>query len=516
MVNSSSKLNSTLVILDYGSQYTQLIAKRIRSSGVHSVILPCNARKEAIFSYSPGGIILSGGPSSIYRKNSPKLNESLLTYNAPVLGICYGMQLLIKFEGGGVSEATRREYGRTKITIKKKSQLFKKIKKNLDVWMSHGDYVDSLPKGYKVVASSDHAIAAVENNEKNWYGLQFHPEVIHTELGSEIIDNFLFGICGFKANWTMPSFIDKAVTEIREKVGNKKVVLGLSGGVDSTTLAVLLNKAIGDKLTCVFINNGLLREGEAKKVKETFKSHYDIKLRYVNAEKIFLEALKDIEDPEKKRQIIGKLFLEVFSRSLKGFDFLAQGTLYPDVIESISSKGPSDTIKTHHNLVRGVLELKEKGKVIEPFEELFKDEVRLIAKEMRLPKEMINRQPFPGPGLAIRIIGKVDKKRLGILRQADKIILEEIKINKLYDKMWQSFAVLLPVRSVGVMGDKRTYGYTIVLRAVTSTDGMTADFAYLPQKVLTSISNRVIGEVKEVTRMVLDITSKPPGTIEWE
>ena len=506
----------TLIILDYGSQYSQLIAKRIRSSNVHSVILPYDAKKETILKYSPGGIILSGGPSSTYHKTAPKLNEWILNCGVPILGVCYGMQLLVNFEGGEISEATHREYGRTKITVKKKNLLFKKIKKKINVWMSHGDHVNHLPEGYKVVAVSERAIAAVENEKKNRYGLQFHPEVAHTDFGDKIIDNFLFRICGFKADWTMPSFIDKVIAEIKKKVGSKKVVLGLSGGVDSTTLAVLLHQSIGDQLTCVFINNGLLREGEAQKVKKTFQSHYNIKLKYVNAESKFLTALKGVSDPEKKRQIIGKLFLDEFFLSIKGFDFLAQGTLYPDVIESTSSKGPSDTIKTHHNRVSGILELKKKKKVIEPFEELFKDEVRLIAKEMGMPQEMIHRQPFPGPGLSIRILGEVTKKRLTILRQADKIILEEIKKNKLYRKMWQSFAVLLPVRSVGVMGDKRTYGYTIVVRAVTSVDGMTADFAHLPEKLLTSISNRVIGEVKEVTRVALDITSKPPATIEWE
>ena len=510
---------STVVILDYGSQYTQLIARRIREGRVHSVILPGSVREEALLAQRPGGIILSGGPASVYDKKAPKINRAILRAEVPVLGICYGMQLLTKLEGGDISPAFRREYGHTQITLSKRSVLFKKVKKKLNVWMSHGDHLNHLPKGYEAVALSDNAVAAIENKQKRWYGLQFHPEVVHTQFGEKIIDNFLFSVCGLDPSWTMPSFIDRAVGEIREKVGNKKVVLGLSGGVDSTTLAALLHRALGKKLTCVFVNNGLLREGEVQKVKQTFTKHLytkGINLKVVNAEQKFLKALSRITDPEQKRKVIGRLFLEVFFAAVKGFDFLAQGTLYPDVIESVSSQGPSDTIKTHHNRVPGIVQLIKQGRIIEPFKDLFKDEVRQIAGEMGLPPEMIHRQPFPGPGLAIRILGEVTKKRLTILRQADAIVLEEIKRAGLYARLWQSFAVLLPVRSVGVMGDKRTYGHTVVLRTVTSTDGMTADFAYLPQKVLTAISNRIIGEAKEVTRVALDITSKPPSTIEWE
>lgn len=510
------KNDSNLVILDYGSQYTQLIAKRIRNSRVHSVILPYDATEDVILRHQPGGLILSGGPASVYDKKAPKMNKAIFNIKVPVLGICYGMQLIAKSEGGKISESFRREYGHTNIKIVKSNVLFKKIRKNLNVWMSHGDHINTMPEGYESLALSENALAAMVNKQKQWYGLQFHPEVIHTEFGENIIDNFIFRICRLSPSWTMPSFIETSIKDVRNRVGNKKVVLGLSGGVDSTTLAVLLNKAIGRNLTCVFINNGLLREGEAESVKETFAKHYNIKFKYVKSENKFLLALKGIEDPEKKRQVIGKLFLEVFFDAVKQFDFLAQGTLYPDVIESVSSKGPSDTIKTHHNRVSQVLKLIKQNKVIEPFEGLFKDEVRLIAKELALPDEIVHRHPFPGPGLAIRILGEVTKKRLKLLRQADKIIMDEIKKTNQYKLLWQSFAVLLPVRSVGVVGDKRTYGHTIVIRAVTSVDGMTADFFYLPRSLLVSISNRIVGEVREVTRVVLDTTSKPPSTIEWE
>jgi GMP synthase (glutamine-hydrolysing) len=511
-------VKQSIVILDFGSQYTQLIARRIRALNVFSIILPHDTTAVEILTHNPCGIILSGGPSSVNDRGAPVLSKGVLDIDVPVLGVCYGMQLITKYEKGQIKPSKHREYGHTKITISKtaKSKLFVKIKQSPVVWMSHGDYLTKVPKGYTVVAKSANAVAAFESKQKNRYGVQFHPEVVHTEKGTEILSNFLFKICGAEQNWTMPSFIKETIKDVREKVGKGKVVLGLSGGVDSSVLAVLLAKALGKQLICVFINNGVLREGEAEKVQRLFRKRYSINLKYVDASSRFLKELKGITSPEEKRKIIGRVFIEVFNKAVKGFDFLAQGTLYPDVIESVSTKGPSDTIKTHHNRVNEVLEMKRKGMVIEPFEELFKDEVRELGKALKVSDEIVYRHPFPGPGLAIRILGDVDKEKLRILRACDAIVVEEIKAAGLYRKLWQAFAVLLPVKSVGVMGDQRTYGYTIAVRAVESVDAMTADFAYLPKELMTSISSKIIGRVKEVNRVVLDISSKPPSTIEWE
>ena len=507
----------TIVILDFGSQYTQLIARRIRAHRVHSVILPCSTAISKIKNYRPAGIILSGGPSSVYEKSAPSLRPKILDIDLPLLGICYGMQTLVQHRGGKVMPARRQEYGQTSIRIRKKSPLFKSIRsKHLAVWMSHGDRIEILPRGWEVIAESESAMAAIADTKKRHYGLQFHPEVVHSEGGDKILKNFLFEICRAHARWTMPSFIDATVTSLRRHIADKKVVLGLSGGVDSSTLAILLHRALGDKLTCVFVDNGLIRRGEADDMKTFLIERYGINVRFVRAGQTFLSALRDVVDPEKKRTIIGKIFVDVFFKAIADFDFLAQGTLYPDVIESISTQGPSDVIKTHHNRVAPVLKLIRDGRVIEPFRELFKDEVRSVAKELGLPDAIIHRHPFPGPGLAVRILGEVTPRRLNVLRQADWIVEEEIRQSGLYKKLWQGFPVLIPVRSVGVMGDKRAYGHTVALRIVTSQDGMTADFAYLPKDLLTRISNRITGEVKAISRVVLDITSKPPATIEWE
>lgn len=505
-----------VVILDYGSQYTQLIARRIRSLNVFSLILPFNTPLTAIKAYHPGAVILSGGPSSVYDKEAPDLDPEILNLDVPLLGICYGMQIMTKTLGGKIIESKEREYGRTDVSLIKKSPLFAGIEKDFVVWMSHGDKIDSIPEGFEIVLKSKNAIGAFENREQRRYGVQFHPEVVHSENGTAILKNFLFNISGLEKNWSMPDFIEHSVAAIRKRVGDKKVVLGLSGGVDSSVLAILLHKALGEQLTCVFVNNGVLRKDEAEKVVQTFEGKFGLNLKYVDASERFLVKLAGIKDPEKKRHIIGKEFVDVFFDSVPEFDYLAQGTLYPDVIESVSTKGPSDKIKTHHNRVDTILELQKEGRILEPFEELFKDEVRLIGEELRLPDAIIHRHPFPGPGLAIRILGEVTLKRLEVLRQADAIFLELIKEEGYYEQLWQAFAVLLPVRSVGVMGDKRTYGYTIAIRAVTSVDGMTADFADFPHEFFSRVSHRIIGEVKAVNRVVYDISSKPPGTIEWE
>ncbi len=513
-----------ILILDFGSQYTQLIARRVREAKVYCEIHPYNRGSDFIASFNPKGIILSGGPSSVYGKGAPSISRSIFDSGVPLLGICYGMQLTAKLLGGRVERSKKREYGPAAINVDTTSALFKGIpvkkarKNNLNVWMSHGDRVEEVPRGFKVTAESDNTkIVAMEDPRQRIYGVQFHPEVAHTAEGARILKNFVFRVAGCAPSWTMKSFIETAVRDIRDKAGDAKVVCGISGGVDSAVAALLVHKAIGDNLTCIFVDNGVLRKNEAEKVESTLKKSFKMNIRRVNASARFLKLLRGVEDPEKKRKRIGGEFVRVFeeeARKIKGVKFLAQGTLYPDVIESVSFKGPSAMIKSHHN-VGGLLK-NMRLKLIEPLRELFKDEVRALGRELGMPEEIIERQPFPGPGLAIRIIGEVTGKRCDILREADSIVLEEIKKAGLYRKMWQSFAVLLPVKSVGVMGDERTYENVIALRAVESVDGMTANWVKLPFDVLERISTRIINEVRGVNRVVYDISSKPPSTIEWE
>jgi len=507
-----------VLVLDFGSQYTQLIARRIRENKVYSEIFPFNVSIQKIEEFKPKGIVLSGGPSSVYDKEAPMPDVRIFDLGIPILGICYGMQLMAYCLGGRVSRAKRREFGKAILRISKHIKLFKGISNEIVVWMSHGDRIERMPPNFKKVAFTENSpIAVMANIKKDFYALQFHPEVVHTQMGKKIIRNFLFEVCGCKPSWTMKSFIEESTNEIRDIVGNKKVVCGISGGVDSTVTAVLVNKAIGKQLTCIFVDNGVLRAGEAKKVEETLKRHFHMNIVCVDASDRFLRKLKGVTDPEKKRKIIGNEFIRVFeeeARKIKGVEFLAQGTLYTDVIESVSFKGPSAKIKSHHN-VGGLLK-RMRLKLIEPLRELFKDEVRILGKKLDLPEEIINRHPFPGPGLAIRIIGEVTKQRCEILRKADMIVLEEIKKAGFYNKLWQAFAVLLPVKSVGVMGDERTYENVVAIRAVNSVDGMTADWSRLPYELLGIISNRIINEVRGVNRVVYDISSKPPSTIEWE
>ncbi len=507
-----------ILVLDFGSQYTQLIARRVRESRVYSEIYPFNASYTKIEKFSPKGIILSGGPASIYDKRSPKPDKRILSMGIPILGICYGMQFFAHTFGGRVARAKDREYGKADLHVDDARDLFKHIPRKSIVWMSHGDKIKILPSGFKILAHTETApIAAMASRERKYYALQFHPEVVHTEKGLKILQNFLYTICGCRPTWKMSSFIDWSVDAIRKETAGRKVICALSGGVDSSVVALLLHKAIGDKLTCIFVDNGLLRKGEAEQVVDTFRCHFHMKLQHINASQEFLKRLKGVTDPEAKRKIIGNTFIDVFekvSSRIKGVEFLAQGTLYPDVIESVSFKGPSATIKSHHNV--GGLPDVMKLKLIEPLRELFKDEVRLLGKALDLPDEICGRHPFPGPGLAVRCIGELTKKRLAILREADAIVLEEIKKARLYRKIWQAFAVLLPVKSVGVMGDERTYENVAAVRAVHSLDGMTADWVKIPSSVLGRISNRIINEIKGINRVVYDISSKPPSTIEWE
>jgi len=524
-------MNEQIVILDFGSQYTQVIARRVRECHVYSTIVRFNTPATEIAAMKPGGIILSGGPSSVYAPDAPLPDKTIFQLGVPVLGICFGVQLFAQFLGGRVEQGQKREYGKGALTVKDSScALFDKLPKSLQVWNSHGDKLTKIPDGFKPVAVTENSeYAAIENREKKFFGLQFHPEVVHTPRGKEIISNFVHGVCGCGKNWTMRHYADQAVAEIRAQVGTEQVILGLSGGVDSSVAAALLHKAIGDQLTCIFVNNGLLRAREAEVVQEVFGKHFKLKLQYENATKLFLTRLKGATDPERKRKIIGKTFIEVFEQAVAQasglsaktqagsprYKFLAQGTLYPDVIESVPIGGnPAALIKSHHNV--GGLPKNMKFKLVEPLKCLFKDEVRLLGEELGLPKELVWRQPFPGPGLAVRILGEVTPSRCEILRNADAIVVEEMKLSGLYYKIWQSFAVLLPVRSVGVMGDERTYEYTIAIRAVESQDGMTADWVKLPYDLLEKLASRIINEVKGVNRCVLDITSKPPGTIEWE
>ncbi|MBD3379177.1 MAG: glutamine-hydrolyzing GMP synthase [Candidatus Omnitrophica bacterium] len=508
-----------ILVIDFGSQYVQLIARRIRENKVHSTVVPPTISIDRIREINPYGIILSGGPSSVYDRSAPSFDPRVLELGLPILGICYGMQLLGRLAGGNILKSGKREYGRTEVKFDRRNPLFRGISPASVTWMSHRDKVDGLPDGFRAIGKSDNTkCAAFMNYKKNIYGVQFHPEVVHTVNGKKILKNFLFGICGCKRTWTMKSFIQKKIDDITDQVGSQDVILGLSGGVDSTVSAVLLHRALGKKLHCIFVNNGLLRKGEVDRVKKLFTRNIKLDLRVAESEDLFLKALKGVTDPEKKRKIIGRTFIKVFddkARSIKNASFLAQGTLYPDVIESQTFfGGPSKTIKSHHNV--GGLPKKMGLKLVEPLRDLFKDEVREVGRELGLADEMVDRQPFPGPGLAVRIVGEITRERLNMLREADWIIVDVAKRSGIYRKTWQTFGVLLPVKSVGVMGDDRTYENTIAIRSVTSVDGMTADWAKVPYHVLGEMSNKIINQVEGVNRVVFDVSSKPPSTIEWE
>ena len=510
-----------ILILDFGSQYTQLIARRVRECQVYSEIHPYNIPFERVKSMSPKGIILSGGPASVYEKRAPLCDPSIFKMGIPILGICYGMQLIAQLLGGEVARSDKREYGKARLTLNRSGGIFRGLGRKGSrrvVWMSHGDTIKVLPPGFHPIAHSKNTpYAAIEEPRRRIYGLQFHPEVVHTQRGLDLIKNFLFHICNCFNLWTMESFLEQTSRGLKKRIGRGKVICALSGGVDSTVVALLLHKAIGDRLQCIFVNNGLLRKNEASQVVNLFRYHFKIPLISVNAGRSFLKRLEGVIDPEDKRKRIGRQFISTFEKEagkIGEVEYLAQGTLYPDVIESISSKGPSATIKSHHNV--GGLPEKMKLKLVEPLRELFKDEVRQLGKVLGLPDEIVRRQPFPGPGLAIRIIGEVNKERLEILRAADEIVMSEIERSRVIDQVWQSFAVLLPVKTVGVMGDERTYENVVALRVVGSQDGMTADWIRLPYKILERLSSRIINEVKGVNRVVYDISSKPPSTIEWE
>ena len=509
-----------ILILDFGSQYTQLIARRVREQGVYCEIVPFHYSLEKILEKKPKGIILSGGPNSVYEPDAPKIGEDFYRQiNAPILGICYGMQLLAKDLDGAVSPSEKREYGHARLKVLSgKTKLFDELPFELDVWMSHGDHVTSLPEGFHTTATTGDVVTAIENDEKRIYAVQFHPEVAHTPLGKEILRNFLFGICGAKGDWTSRQFIKEEIEKIRQIVGaNDNVVCGLSGGVDSTVAAVLVQEAVGNRQTCIFVNNGLLRADEFETTLALYEKELHLNVRGVDASKDFYEVLQDISDPELKRKAIGGKFIDVFdaeARRIGDVKYLVQGTLYPDVIESVSLRGASVTIKSHHNV--GGLPEKMNLKLIEPLRELFKDEVRLIGKDLGISPEILERHPFPGPGLAVRILGDITPEKVNLLQKCDRIFIEELHNFGIYNDIWQAFAVLLPIQSVGVMGDFRTYEKTVALRAVTSTDGMTADWARLPFDFLQKVSSRITSEIRGVNRVVYDISSKPPSTIEWE
>jgi GMP synthase (glutamine-hydrolysing) len=511
--------HDTVIILDFGSQYTQLIARRVRESNVYCEILPFNTPSEAIVGRRPKGIILSGGPASVYDEDAPKLSYDILKeFNCPILGICYGLQVLASDLGGEVRPSVNREYGYARLRVMDRdSPLFKNLPEEMDVWMSHGDHVIKLPEGFHVTAQTVDALNAFESLSGRIFGVQFHPEVAHTPFGKQILQNFLFQVCKADADWSPRAIIGEQVAKIRALVGGEKVICGLSGGVDSTVAATLVHEAIGGQQTCIFVDTGLLREGEFETTCALFEQKMSLNVVGVNASAEFLGALKGVVDPEEKRRVIGRVFIEIFeseARRLGGVKYLVQGTLYPDVIESISVRGPSAVIKSHHNV--GGLPERMNLKLIEPLRELFKDEVRMIGRDLSIPEDFLRRHPFPGPGFAVRVIGEVTAEHLKLLRAADLIVEEELKLSQLYDGVWQSFPVLLPVSTVGVMGDFRTYERVLAIRAVTSVDGMTADWARLPHDVLGRISTRLISEVRGINRVVFDISSKPPSTIEWE
>ena len=532
--SAPSSVGQSIVILDFGAQYTQLIARRIREQNVFSVVLPCTAKLDEVKSYAPAGIVLSGAPWSVYDKDAPPADARVFEMGVPVLGICYGLQFMVHTLGGKVRPAEKREYGHAEIDVVSASVLFQGMAKKLAVWMSHGDEALELPPGFELMAKTHYAVAGIQNTAKRWYAVQFHPEVHHTPQGTQMLRNFIFEICQAKPTWTPQRFIDSTIEQVKQQVASGRAICALSGGVDSSVAAVLVDRALrdikgkhalsgaeGSRLTCVFVNNGVLRKNEFEKVQKTLRDKLGLHVEAVDATARFLGKLKGVTDPEKKRKIIGNEFIKVFEKEARRIEksegkvkWLVQGTLYPDVIESRSVRGPSQVIKSHHNV--GGLPEKMKLKLIEPLKDLFKDEVRKIGRDLGMPEEILQRQPFPGPGLAVRVLGEVTPERLALLRECDDIVVSEIKEAGLYTKVWQSFAVLLPVMSVGVMGDMRTYAYACAIRAVSSEDGMTADWVPLPHEVLKTISTRIVNEVKGVNRVVYDITSKPPGTIEWE